>query len=121
MAPSQHSFTRGEAMPPKGLVDLAGAVRERAVEVTRFWLSGIYIEGMEVTQAIQWRGASQHLTDSKDWGPDNGVTLVADKPAMLRIYVHANFAPVTGVVATVTVQRRRWGIWVDAYDTPVPQ
>jgi hypothetical protein len=42
------------------------------------------------------------------------LTLVADKPAMVRVYVRGGLQDVPGVVGTVTVQRRRYGVWVDA-------
>src|SRR6185436_14827582 len=72
------------------------------------------IAGVEVTQAIQYCRAEEHLTDKNDRGPDNSLTLVADKPAIVRVYVHGGFADVPNVTATVVVQRRRYGLWVDA-------
>jgi hypothetical protein len=85
------------------------------------YVSGIVIDGVEVTQAIQYRRAADHLTDPADRGNDNTVTLVADKPAYVRVYVRSTgFAPITGVTGTVTVQRRQRGLWVDA-DTLVQQ
>jgi hypothetical protein len=81
---------------------------------------GFYVAGVEVTQAIQWYDASQHLTDKADQGPDNGVTLVANKPAWVRIYVGGLIAH-DGVTATLTLQRPDGtGVYVDAY-TPVQQ
>ena len=77
-------------------------------------LAGISIDGVEVTQAIQYRQAAKHLKDKDDWGPDNSIRLVADKPAYVRVYVHALFADVYGVQGTVTVQRMKYGLWVDS-------
>jgi hypothetical protein len=78
-------------------------------------LSGIYVAGVEVTQAIQWYDASQHLTDPADRGPDNGVTLVVNKPAWVRIYV-GGFIAHSGVTATLTLQRHNaYGAWQDVY------
>ncbi len=67
-----------------------------------------------MTQAIQYCRASEHLTDANDRGADNSLTLVADKPAVVRVYVHGRFADEPNVRGTVTVQRRRFGVWVDA-------
>ncbi len=88
---------------------LIGNIGQRA---TRF--SDIFIDGVEVSQAIQYRKASEHLTDSTDRGPDNSIRLVADKPAMVRVYVHATRLDEAGVTGKVTFQRRRHGLWVDA-------
>ncbi|MGW6727317.1 hypothetical protein ACWF9G_15565 [Nocardia sp. NPDC055029] len=45
-----------------------------------------YVDGIEVTQSIQFFRASQHLTDPSDRGPDNSLRLVASKPAWVRVY-----------------------------------
>ena len=63
-----------------------------------FWLtsfadtlgSGLHIDGVEVTQAIQYRSADQHLTDPQYRGPDNSIRLVADKAARVRVYVRTS-------------------------------
>ena len=74
----------------------------------------LLVDGVEVTQAIQYRRAADHLTDPADRGPDNSVRLVAGKPAYVRVYVHSGRASdVFGVTGSVTVQRRRLGIWQD--------
>ena len=69
------------------------------------------IQGVEVTQAIQYYRSSQHLTDPADRAPDNAVTLIAGKPAWVRVYLRAGFLPfdIRGVTGTIEVQRRRWG------------
>ncbi|WP_152616927.1 hypothetical protein [Flavihumibacter solisilvae] len=77
-------------------------------------LLGIQIDGVEVTQSIQYFHADEHLTSAADRGPDNSITLVVDKPAMVRVYVSSRITPVNNVTAEVTVQRRRYGVWVDA-------
>lgn len=53
------------------------------------WLSRPYVNGVEVTQGIQYFGADQHLTNADDRGPDNSVRLVARKPAWVRVYVRS--------------------------------
>jgi hypothetical protein len=87
------------------------------IQQTAGWLkpllAGISIDGVEVTQVIQYRKAAVHLKDSKDHGPDNSVRLVADKPAYVRVYLRALFDKVYGVQGTVTVQRMKYGVWVD--------
>ncbi len=47
------------------------------------------IDGIEVTQGIQYYKASRHLTDSNDRGSDNSVRLVAAKPAWARVYLRS--------------------------------
>ena len=79
-----------------------------------FRVFDLYIDGVEVTQSIQYRAADRHLTDSGDRGPDNSITLVADKTALVRVYVRHSGQLVRGVVGSVTIQRMRWGVWVDA-------
>jgi hypothetical protein len=67
-------------------------------------LASPYIAGVEVTQAIQWYEADKHLTDPADRGPDNGVTLIANKPAWVRVYI-GGFKP-HAVRGEVKLQRR---------------
>jgi hypothetical protein len=50
----------------------------------------IFIRGVEVTQAIQYYRAEQHLADPADRGPDNSLTLVAGKAAWVRVYVETD-------------------------------
>src|SRR5262249_42314274 len=64
-----------------------GLISEFIKDRDIFKLSLVSVAAVEVTQAIQWFEASRHLTDPADRGPDNGVTLVANKPAWVRIYV----------------------------------
>ena len=71
------------------------------------------IAGVEVTQAIQYCRAAEHLTDKQDRGADNSLTLVADKPAMVRVYAHGGTQNVPNVQGSVVVQRRKYGVWVD--------
>jgi hypothetical protein len=85
-------------------------------EVRRFegWrLSSMWISAVEVSQGIQYSRSHMHLEDKADRQPDNSLTLVADKPAWVRIYVSSFHAIVPDVRATVVVQRRRLGVWVD--------
>src|SRR5829696_7692637 len=54
------------------------------------WL-GWGIQGVEVTQAIQHYESARHLTDPADRQPDNAVTLIAGKPAWVRVYVRSSW------------------------------
>ena len=94
---------------------LQAVVHEFLFEVVRDRLrvSGLHIDGVEVTQAIQYRSAEQHLTDPGDRGPDNSIRLVADKAARVRVYVRNLPEKIFGVVGSITVQHRRLGEWVD--------
>lgn len=75
------------------------------------------IDGIEVTQAIQYYRADQHLTDPADRGPDNSLQLVADKSAWVRTYLRSGQDPsfdngqLANVSGTLQVQRRVGGIW----------
>jgi hypothetical protein len=62
------------------------------------------IDGMEVTQAVQYYHADEHLTDPSDRGPDNSVQLVVGKPAMVRVYLRSGLPPSFdgGTISTVT-------------------
>ena len=62
---------------------LQAAVRAILIDAERdnIRISGLHIDGVEVTQAIQYRSADQHYNDPADRGPDNSIRLVADKAA----------------------------------------
>jgi hypothetical protein len=79
------------------------------------WL-GWGIHGVEVTQAIQYYESSRHLTDPGDQQPDNSVTLIANKPAWVRVYVRSSWfwGDMPGVTGTITVRRREFGfLWLN--------
>jgi hypothetical protein len=76
-------------------------------------LAYIIINGVEVTQAIQYRHSNEHLTDRADQAPDNAVRLVVDKPAYVRVYVQSGLARVNNVRGSVIIQRQRYGVWTD--------
>lgn len=80
-----------------------------------------YIDGIEVTQAIQHYASDQHLTDSDDQGADNAVRLVTGKPAWVRVYLGSLFGS-GGVTGTLEVQRRSLGVFFQTVATlnPVP-
>jgi hypothetical protein len=59
----------------------------------------LIIRGVEVTQAIQYFRADQHLTDPADRGPDNSLVLIANKVAWARVYVESDAA---GTIPNVT-------------------
>ncbi|WP_282027929.1 hypothetical protein [Ruegeria faecimaris] len=75
------------------------------------------IDGVEVTQAIQYFRANQHLTDPADRGPDNSLQLVANKSAWVRTYLRSGQDPnfdngqLGNVSGTLQVERRVGGIW----------
>ena len=88
----------------------------------KYHLYSLRIDGVEVTQAIQYFGAEQHLTDPADRGPDNSVRLVANKQAWIRVYVSSGlFNQIQGVSGTVEVARRRLGALWDTITTLTPQ
>lgn len=75
------------------------------------------VDGIEVTQAIQYYRAAAHLTDPADRGPDNSLRLVTDKTAWVRTYLRSGQSPafdnglVRDVDGTLTVERRTGGVW----------
>ena len=77
----------------------------------------LQVQGIEVTQAIQYYRADQHLTDPADRGPDNSLRLVTNKPAWVRTYIRSGQDPtfdngeLTGVAGTLRVERRVGGAW----------
>lgn len=68
------------------------------------------ITGIEVTQAVQYYDSSAHLTDPADRGRDNAATLVAYKPAVVRVYVRPSFGDDVGdpVSGTLLVERGKF-------------
>ena len=76
----------------------------------------LMIRGIEVSQAIQYYRADQHLTDPADRGPDNSLELVAGKPAWVRVYVE-NDAPgeIQDIIGTLEV---RYGILNERFEQP---
>ncbi len=77
------------------------------------WL-GWGIRGVEVTQGVQYYESQRHLTDPADRQPDNSVTLIANKPAWVRVYVRSSWfsGDIPGVTGTITLRRRVLGfLW----------
>jgi hypothetical protein len=83
----------------------------------------LHIDGVEVTQAIQYRAAARHLTDPADRGADNAVPLIAGKPAWVRVYVRSGLfsGDVPGVTGFVEVRRRRFGLTYESLGALAPQ
>jgi hypothetical protein len=75
------------------------------------------VDGFEITQAIQYYRAAQHLTDPADRGPDNSLRQVTNKTAWVRAYLRSGQDPafdnaqLANVDGTLTVERRVGGIW----------
>lgn len=86
------------------------------------WL-GWGIHGVEVTQAVQYYESARHLTDPADRQPDNSVTLIANKPAWVRVYVRSGWwaGDIAGVTGTITVRRRAFGFLWQNVGTLSPQ
>jgi hypothetical protein len=105
--------------------DLLKSVASRVVSgliVDPFHLWPVRVDGVEVTQAIQYYKAGKHLSDAADRGPDNSVRLVANKPAWVRVYVRSGLWPqVTGVTGTLLVERRKLGLVWEPLATLPPQ
>ncbi len=80
---------------------------------------GLYLDGIEVTQAIQYLDSAEHLTDPADRAPDNAIRLVSGKPAWVRVHVNSLFGA-SGITATLEVQRRHHGFLWDTVATLSP-
>ncbi|MBL8623419.1 MAG: hypothetical protein JNK64_19050 [Myxococcales bacterium] len=93
-----------------------GAASEQAT----VWIQrpfALTVDGLEVTQAIQYYRAASHLTDPADRGADNSVPLVAGKAAVVRTYLRSGGDPgfgggvLDGVDGTLLVERYVAGRW----------
>src|SRR5215208_6650283 len=86
------------------------------------WL-GAGIHGVEVSQAVQYYESDRHLTDPADRQPDNAVTVIASKPAWVRVYVRSGFflGSTPGVTGTITVRRRVLGFLWQTIGTLTPE
>jgi hypothetical protein len=77
----------------------------------------LQVQGLEVTQAIQYYRSNQHLTDAADRGPDNSMRLVTNKTAWVRTYLRSGQDPgfdngqLAGIRGTLRVERRVGGVW----------
>jgi hypothetical protein len=92
-------------------VDLVSKAFELIPGFDKVKLARLAIAGIEVTQAIQYYRAAEHLTDPADRGPDNSVRLIAGKPAWVRVYPWSLWG-VSGVTGELEVQRRSQGfLW----------
>lgn len=96
---------------------------ERSDLIDHIRLPKLVIQGIEVTQAIQYYRAASHLTDPADRQPDNAVQLVAGKPAWVRVYVRSGFfkASVPNVTGTLEVSKRHGGVLYTTAFTLSPQ
>ncbi len=82
----------------------------------------LYIIGIEVTQAIQYYHAEDHLTDPADRGNDNSVRLIANKPAWVRVYARSSLTTnITAVTGSLQVQQRRLASLYETVYTPSPE
>lgn len=90
---------------------------ERSRSVTFQARPDLSVDGIEVTQAIQYYRAAEHLSDASDRGPDNTLRLVVDKAAWVRAYLRSGQVPtfdaglVRDVDGSLTVERRVGGVW----------
>src|SRR5687768_15898603 len=89
--------------------DLIGSIdRLRESVEQRFPIFRNSTTGIEVTQSIQYYRSRSHLTDEADRMRDNAATLIAFKPAIVRVYVRPPILSPTGtpVTGTLLVERK---------------
>jgi len=78
-------------------------------------IPNLTIDGIEITQGLQYYHAASHLTDAADRGADNSLTLVEDKPAYVRVYIRSGQDPgfdngqVPNVSGWITLNRTTGG------------
>lgn len=92
---------------------------ERIASESLAWGLGLSVQGIEVTQAIQYFDAADHLTDAADRGANNAVRLVSGKPAWVRVHLSSLFGA-SGVTGTLEVQRRSGGFFWNTVATLNP-
>lgn len=85
------------------------------------WLLALRIQGLEVTQAIQYYRAASHLTDPADRASNNAVKLIAGKPAWVRVYLRSLVGEIANVTGTLEVSRRQYGLFYAPIATLAPQ
>lgn len=69
-------------------------------------LLDVHVDGVEITQAIQYYHARRHLSDPSQQGLDNSVRLVIGKPAFVRVYLRSGLRSFGADTATLEVRRR---------------
>ena len=82
----------------------------------------VHVDGVEITQAIQYYHSRRHLSDPSQQGSDNSVRLVIGKPALVRVYLRSGERSFGAATATLEVRRRdTHGIYQKiAMLTPLP-
>jgi hypothetical protein len=102
---------------------VASEILRRSDILDHIRLIKVFIQGIEVTQAIQYYQAANHLTDPADRGADNSLTLVAGKPAWVRVYVRSGFAvgSIANVTGSLEISRRNHGFMYSPVITLSPQ
>ncbi|KRA79705.1 hypothetical protein [Altererythrobacter sp. Root672] len=93
---------------------IVGPIRDFVLEHP-FLSKQVYIDGIEVTQSIQYYEADKHLTDPADRGPNNSIRLMMHKPALVRVYIRNMQAPAgTRITGQLEVAGTFW-----TYETQV--
>lgn len=92
---------------------------DRLVSESLIWRLQLSVQGIEVTQAVQYFDSADHLTDAADRAADNSLRLVSGKPAWVRVYLSSIFGT-SGVTGTVEVQRRSNGFFWNTIATLSP-
>lgn len=81
-----------------------------------------HIDGIEVTQAIQYYHSEAHLTDRADRGRDNAIEMAAGKPAWVRVYVRSGLrgGETRGVTGKLEVLRKSGDFTYQSVTTLLP-
>src|SRR5262245_5921417 len=101
------------------LLAFATAAQHIGVEIdVGRWLLRPYVNGVEVTQGIQYFGAAQHLTNADDRGTDNPVRLAPHKPAWVPVYVRSGLYGADQLLTGDLLVEHRTGAFLGEW-TPV--
>lgn len=85
MPDSARPFT---SLDVRDVVELLGSYADHRFDIEKLHrFRDPFVYALEVTQAIQYHRADEHLTNANDRGADNSVELMAYKPAWVRSYV----------------------------------
>ena len=97
-------------------------IDDRLQDMVAIW-PRMWVHGIEVNQGVQYFKADQHLTDSNDRGDDNSMTLVARKPAWVRVYVRSwqLWGDIPDVTGTLEISRRFFGSFYQPVATLSPE
>jgi len=101
----------------RGLLEYAGEAQGLTDRLGGKLRLGPFISGIEVTQAIQYYRANQHLTNANDRGPDNSIHLAANKRAWVRVYLDSGLSRLANNLTGELIVEHRQGYFLTEWGT----